>query len=267
LRNALPINYKDPELKGFRRQHHYISKLKNWASYKSTFDYLDSKSQGLLATSGILGAVFLLAFEQSLKESGVPLFFDKPIAFYGSALGFILIVLAAVLLMQCFSARADRFIHGKQDLISEFEEGFGDKTEVELEAQIDAFVALYTDYVFAVPSACDFDGVSEKRVSEAELLRFWMCFSGHWTGTVPSLEELCAWSESKTWRERETLTEYRRQLDRTDRLFRSLRFSVESEITRRRWYYMAAYRMIFVCLGLLAISMISLMVVSWGKVF
>jgi uncharacterized membrane protein (DUF485 family) len=87
----------------FRRQHHYFNYLKYWDLYQQKFAYLDAKSQGLLAMSAILSAVFaiLIGGGVGFKNPALSHFVT-----WGAIFGILLLISAQVLLLRCFSTTA-----------------------------------------------------------------------------------------------------------------------------------------------------------------
>lgn len=245
---------KDEFLRNFRSGHHYNSKLKYWSEYKQTFEYLDSKAQGLLAAAAIMAAIFLLALESLLKpEIQFAEISYNVISLLISGAGLVFVIVAAILLMRCFYSNADKFIPDKSKLVADFESVFGIADEALLEAEIDAFIALYTKHAFAIQNFQGGIEVSEKKKCCAELIHYCLRLN-HSQNEPPSVDDIMKWDSARFWHQRNELKKYRLLKNRADSLFKGLRYSVEQEINCRRLRYMYARLLVLVSLWMLLVA-------------
>lgn len=218
----------------FRYRHHYFSYLKYWSIYQEKFSYLDSKSQGLLSISSILTAVFSVFFTLDTPVGAV-----SASAKLMAVVGVVVLVIAQLSLLRCFSTTADRRInhHEGEAAILEgrvksggVDDLFG-RSRV-LEANFDKFLSLHLGMIQEV---IDF-GYAEKREA---LEAYWL---------------LIRKSDGDSFQDFE---------NSVSKFLGELRDAVEGEIEVRHLYYSRAKLMVVVavfflaaCVGLLAYGML-----------
>ncbi|SFK94261.1 hypothetical protein [Shimia haliotis] len=215
------------ERKVFRRKHHYFTTLKYWQEYQSKFAYIDNKSQGLLAASGILIAVFLISLNYQFRTHhavGSIELVKTLLAF----LGFFCVVASSWALMRCFSTTAGQEFKQVQVSIGKFEDSLIAEESTKREAVIDWVLQEFKDLVEASPQ--DF----EKCRSELE----------------QKVTELVEASQSTS---KPILLNFEEIRSELHDLIKELRARVENELDKRHRHYMTARYLVWAGIGLLGL--------------
>ncbi|MBO9476527.1 hypothetical protein J7382_03170 [Shimia sp. R11_0] len=134
--------------KQFRAEHHYFPALKYWTDYQAKFEYLDVKSQGLLAGASINTAVFAIFLTRRSPATDTTPLIDTFILLV-AFLGFACVIYSAICSLRCFATTTGAPFRSFVKRIRKFEDAFIGVEGKKREAAIDWLLSSYTELIAA----------------------------------------------------------------------------------------------------------------------